>query len=116
MKIDEQEAGTLPSYVFYLMTVYYLQQCQPPVLPVLQQVRVALLVCFLDNFHTGVRSKPKTLVVQVETLVASLIIAEGAQAKDNNDPTWPSLRISQCWSSCKCSVVIGVGVMTTEIG
>ena len=29
---------TLSSYAYILMLIYYLQQCQPPVLPVLQQV------------------------------------------------------------------------------
>ncbi|KAL3870042.1 hypothetical protein ACJMK2_042659 [Sinanodonta woodiana] len=33
--VDKQEEGSLPSYLFGVMTVYYLQQCNPPVLPVL---------------------------------------------------------------------------------
>ncbi|XP_062573267.1 terminal uridylyltransferase 4-like isoform X2 [Saccostrea cucullata] len=35
-KVDCQMEGTVPAYCFYLMTVYFLQQCSPPVLPVLQ--------------------------------------------------------------------------------
>lgn len=37
-RIDRQMEGTLPAYVFALMTVYFLQQCEPPVLPVLHEV------------------------------------------------------------------------------
>ena len=37
-KIDRQEAGTLPAYVFYVLVVYYLQQCELPVLPCLHEV------------------------------------------------------------------------------
>jgi len=36
--VDKQFEGTLPAYVFGLMTIYYLQQCSPPVLPVLHEV------------------------------------------------------------------------------
>ncbi|XP_061196234.1 terminal uridylyltransferase 4-like isoform X2 [Saccostrea echinata] len=34
-KVDCQMEGTVPAYCFFLMTVYFLQQCSPPVLPVL---------------------------------------------------------------------------------
>ena len=34
--MDRPQAGSLPPSAFVLMTLYYLQQCQPPVLPVLQ--------------------------------------------------------------------------------
>ncbi|KAK3609162.1 hypothetical protein CHS0354_011348 [Potamilus streckersoni] len=33
--VDKQEEGSLPSYLFGMMTVYFFQQCNPPVLPVL---------------------------------------------------------------------------------
>lgn len=36
--LDDQQAGTLPAYVFGMMTVYFLQQVEPPVLPVLHEV------------------------------------------------------------------------------
>jgi len=36
--IDKQLEGTLPAYVFSLLAIYYLQQCTPPVLPVLHEV------------------------------------------------------------------------------
>jgi len=36
--IDKQQEGTLPAYVFSLLAIYYLQQCTPPVLPVLHEV------------------------------------------------------------------------------
>jgi len=31
--------GSLSSYAYILMVIYFLQQCSPPVLPVLQEVR-----------------------------------------------------------------------------
>ncbi|XP_013381617.1 terminal uridylyltransferase 4-like, partial [Lingula anatina] len=37
-KADRQDAGSLPSYAFSLLTVFFLQQHNPPVLPVLQEV------------------------------------------------------------------------------
>ena len=36
--LDKQLDGTLPAYVFSLLAIYYLQQCSPPVLPVLHEV------------------------------------------------------------------------------
>ncbi|XP_006824330.1 terminal uridylyltransferase 4-like [Saccoglossus kowalevskii] len=36
--IDKQDMGSLPSHAFPLMVIYYLQQCQPPVLPVLHSL------------------------------------------------------------------------------
>ncbi|KAH3697170.1 hypothetical protein DPMN_084659, partial [Dreissena polymorpha] len=33
--LDKQEEGTLPAYCYSLMTVFFLQHCQPPVLPIL---------------------------------------------------------------------------------
>ncbi|ELU05930.1 hypothetical protein CAPTEDRAFT_221986, partial [Capitella teleta] len=36
--IDSQDNGSLPAYAFAMMTVYFLQQCQPPVLPVLHEL------------------------------------------------------------------------------
>ncbi|XP_053395690.1 terminal uridylyltransferase 7-like [Mercenaria mercenaria] len=34
-EVDSQDRGSLPAYCFGLMTIFYLQQIQPPVLPVL---------------------------------------------------------------------------------
>ncbi|XP_052775836.1 terminal uridylyltransferase 4-like [Mya arenaria] len=34
-EVDCQEAGSLPAYVYSMMTIFYLQQCSTPVLPVL---------------------------------------------------------------------------------
>jgi DNA polymerase sigma len=31
--------GSLSSYAYIIMVIYFLQQCSPPVLPVLQEVR-----------------------------------------------------------------------------
>ena len=42
-----QENGHYPSHMFVIMTIHYLQQRIPPVLPVLQEVRV-LIGCQLD--------------------------------------------------------------------
>ncbi|ESP01258.1 hypothetical protein LOTGIDRAFT_111841, partial [Lottia gigantea] len=36
--LDRQKEGTLPAYSFSLMTVYYLQNTSPPVLPVFYKV------------------------------------------------------------------------------
>lgn len=38
--IGDASRGSLSSYAYILMTLYYLQQCQPPVVPVLQEVCV----------------------------------------------------------------------------
>ncbi|KAH9362805.1 hypothetical protein HPB48_015232 [Haemaphysalis longicornis] len=37
--LDQQEKGTLPAHAFALMTVFFLQQCKPAVLPVLHEVK-----------------------------------------------------------------------------
>ncbi|XP_037094913.1 terminal uridylyltransferase 7-like [Pollicipes pollicipes] len=37
-EMDRPKAGSLPPSAFMLMTIYYLQQCQPPVLPVLHEL------------------------------------------------------------------------------
>jgi len=44
--IDKQQEGTLPAYVFSLLAIYYLQQCSPPVLPVLHEVLSQLVLGF----------------------------------------------------------------------
>ena len=36
--MDRPHAGSLPPSAFVLMTIYYLQQCEPPVLPVLHEM------------------------------------------------------------------------------
>ncbi|GFX61180.1 terminal uridylyltransferase 4 [Trichonephila clavipes] len=36
--IDQQDCGTLPSFCFALLLIHFLQQVQPPVLPVLHEV------------------------------------------------------------------------------
>ncbi|XP_033636664.1 terminal uridylyltransferase 4-like [Asterias rubens] len=35
--VDSQSDGSMPAYSFVLMTIYFLQHCQPPVVPVLQE-------------------------------------------------------------------------------
>ncbi|XP_076309141.1 terminal uridylyltransferase 7-like [Tachypleus tridentatus] len=37
-EIDDASKGTLPAHSFPLMLIYYLQQCKPPVLPVLHEL------------------------------------------------------------------------------
>lgn len=37
-KVDRQEKGLLPSYSFILMVIHYLQQVEPPVLPVVHEL------------------------------------------------------------------------------
>lgn len=37
--LDQQERGTLPAHAFAIMTVFFLQQCKPAVLPVLHEVK-----------------------------------------------------------------------------
>lgn len=37
--LDQQEKGTLPAHAFAIMTVFFLQQCKPAVLPVLHEVK-----------------------------------------------------------------------------
>ncbi|XP_077548761.1 terminal uridylyltransferase 4-like [Haemaphysalis longicornis] len=37
--LDQQEKGTLPAHAFALMTVFFLQQCKPAVLPVLHELK-----------------------------------------------------------------------------
>jgi len=44
--IGDASRGSLSSYTYVIMMIYYLQQCNPPVLPVLQQV-YRLLICTL---------------------------------------------------------------------
>ena len=48
--IDRQLEGTLPAYVFSLLVIYYLQQCSPPVLPVLHEVRSLFAMCVTLSF------------------------------------------------------------------
>ena len=36
-QVDRPNAGTLPPYSFFLMTIHYLQQIEPPVLPVIHE-------------------------------------------------------------------------------
>lgn len=37
--LDQQDRGTLPPHAFAIMTVFFLQQCKPPVLPVLHEMK-----------------------------------------------------------------------------
>ena len=53
-KIDLQSHGSLPAYVYIVMTVYFLQQCNPPVLPVLHEVASKTseqVYCFTNSFN-----------------------------------------------------------------
>ncbi|XP_072031740.1 terminal uridylyltransferase 4-like isoform X2 [Amphiura filiformis] len=36
-KVDQQADGSMPAYAFVIMVIHYLQQCEPPVLPVIQE-------------------------------------------------------------------------------
>ncbi|XP_022106957.1 terminal uridylyltransferase 4-like isoform X6 [Acanthaster planci] len=36
-RLDSQSDGSIPAYAFVLMTIYFLQHCNPPVVPVLQE-------------------------------------------------------------------------------
>ena len=40
--IDQQAIGAMPAHTFVLFVIYYLQQCTPPILPILQQVTISL--------------------------------------------------------------------------
>lgn len=42
--IGDASRGSLSSYAYTLMALFFLQQRNPPVIPVLQEVRVYLLV------------------------------------------------------------------------
>ncbi|XP_029826435.2 terminal uridylyltransferase 7 isoform X1 [Ixodes scapularis] len=37
-KLDRQERGTLPPHAYPIMVIYFLQQCKPPVVPVLHEL------------------------------------------------------------------------------
>lgn len=39
--LDQQDRGTLPAHAFAIMTVFFLQQCKPAVLPVLHEMKGA---------------------------------------------------------------------------
>jgi DNA polymerase sigma len=41
--------GSLSSYAYIIMMIYFLQQCSPPVLPVLQEVRRFYMTKFKPN-------------------------------------------------------------------
>ena len=41
-KVDQQADGSMPAYAFVLMVIHFLQQCDPPVLPVIQEVSLAI--------------------------------------------------------------------------
>ncbi|CAH1773302.1 unnamed protein product [Owenia fusiformis] len=53
-EIDRQHEGTLPSYSFNLMLVYYLQQCQPPILPSLDQLAAMVPKNMKGNVYTHI--------------------------------------------------------------
>ncbi|XP_072172612.1 terminal uridylyltransferase 7-like [Diadema setosum] len=36
--IDQQAIGAMPAHTFVLLVIYFLQQCNPPILPILQEV------------------------------------------------------------------------------
>jgi len=64
--IDKQLEGTLPAYVFSLLAICYLQQCTPPVLPVLHEVPTAvtfLPFIFLNSNHILMSFSALTLLV-----------------------------------------------------
>ena len=60
--IDKQLEGTLPAYVFSLLAIYYLQQCTPPVLPVLHEVLLWTVVTYFNHTTGYVSQKPAYLV------------------------------------------------------
>lgn len=58
--IGDASKGSLSSYAYVLMVIYYLQRCDPPVLPVLQEVCMILLLSVYSPecclFHRAVIS------------------------------------------------------------
>ena len=42
--MGDASRGSLSSYAYIIMMIYYLQQCDPPVLPVLQEV--SYVICW----------------------------------------------------------------------
>lgn len=57
-KVDQQMMGTMPAYVTTLLTVFYLQQLSPPVLPVLHEYSnppdSSSVVSSINNIHATV--------------------------------------------------------------
>lgn len=48
--IGDASKGSLSSYAYTLMVIYYLQRCDPPVVPVLQEVCMIILLSVLNNY------------------------------------------------------------------
>lgn len=49
--IGDASKGSLSSYAYTLMVIYYLQRCDPPIVPVLQEVcMIILLSVFNPDF------------------------------------------------------------------
>ena len=42
--IGDASRGSLSSYAYILMVLHYLQQCKPPVIPVLQEVSQTVIL------------------------------------------------------------------------
>lgn len=72
--IDQPTRGTFPGFAFYLMVIYYLQQCEPPVLPVLQEDAPVLFEDHNFDRHgpTSVHNLLPTVVKENKESLASL--------------------------------------------
>lgn len=46
---DKAQEGTWPAYAFYLMSIFYLQHCEIPVLPVLHDMVVEKTKSEIEN-------------------------------------------------------------------
>lgn len=61
--IGDASKGSLSSYAYTLMVIYYLQRCDPPIVPVLQEVcMIILLSVFNPDFWLFYRARVPTLL------------------------------------------------------
>ncbi|XP_052061598.1 terminal uridylyltransferase 4-like isoform X2 [Mytilus californianus] len=66
-KIDRQDEGTLPAYSFYLLLVFFLQRCKPPVLPMLYQ-GTDITEC-VSPTKNRIQSKPELDFSEIQEMV-----------------------------------------------
>lgn len=61
--IGDASKGSLSSYAYTLMVIYYLQRCDPPIVPVLQEVcMIILLSVFNPDYWLFYRARVPTLL------------------------------------------------------